>query len=1482
MKSGPQMTEHGEWVKVDQPPKDTIIFSQPLLADKSWTERSSLLILAWALLLYRGSACCNDEETLGFGFRDLKPNDFPIDLRSLKIEKLVRSKTDSLSQLLITARTVVNDVSDFEDLDPEVTGLCLSNDRPHQDVDVHVTSNKLHVRLTQKPALLAANMATVYIHAFANIVKFLLCNAAATVKEAIEIGEYELSQLWLWNSVVPPKVDRCVQDLFKEEVVKRAEKVAVVSWDGQLTYSEVDRISDRLACYLIAEGVRIGDVVPLCFEKSMWTVVGVLGVLKTGAGVSLTDPSQPEARLKVIAEEVGAKVVVTSVAQGSLGEAISPSGKVIKVGSFLFDVMDNPEPEVELPATPSDSILYIIFTSGSTGKPKGVMITHANYLSGALPRAEQVGYGAHSRVLDFPSYAFDVSVDCMLCTLINGGCICVPSEEERVNDLNGAIRRMNVNMAHMTPSVARVLDADIMPSLEILGLGGESVSSMDAAEWSKLTKVVIAYGPSECTVGCTCNNQVFGDRPYTSIGKGVGGLMWIVDPDDHNQLMPIGAVGELLVEGPIVGDGYLNEPEKTAASFIHDPTWMRNAPNEKYRSGVFYKTGDLVKYDPDGSSSIVFAGRGDQQVKLRGQRVELGEIEHHLRNQMPGGVSVAVEVIKPDGKGEPLLVAFMSEKTGDTAKVSCAIVPLSPELSAALTGIEERLSDVLPRYMVPHVYISLKEIPLLVSLKTDRKKLRSLGSNMSRKDLSALTLTSVDNQKPITKAELVLCNLWQQLLGSGVEIGANDNFFDVGGDSLRAMRLVAAARKEGLQLTVLDIFKNPKLSDMAVAMSKLDEHADTTIAAFSLLPEGWDQSVACSEAAEMCNVEPNQIEDIYPCTPLQEGLMALSAKVKDAYMAQRVVDLEDMDSSRRLRAAFQQAARESPILRTRIVQIRGQGLMQVVLKKDLEWQSATTVESYLAADRESSMGLGTALCRFALVEGTDKLSMVLTIHHALYDGWSMPLVIERVNRAYHGLKTNRPAPFKSFIKHLGSMDRAASEEYWREGLQGATSLQFPIVPFPGYQHQPESLLEHHVKLPEGAHFNTSVATLIRGAWALVSSRYTASDDVVFGETLTGRNAPVVGVEQIEGPMITTVPIRVRINRDMKVSDFLDDLHNSIIERIPHEHFGLQHIRRVSADAREACELRTGLVIHPTAEYEDVGPQGHSPADGFVPAGDEEAAQEALKFNSYGLMLVFTQDSDGFLVMASFDSRMIDTDSMKRVLEELETTVQRMCQDMKQSISDLVIDDGPAAEEQWRFNNQPIDVLEAPEEEPAEFISQATAFWVVDPRDATRFTPTGAAGELLLEGPFEDSMPTMNAPTWLSSKKKSETVLLYRTNRFARYTSEGKLQVLGVAHSQDVHVSTTAERRFAGEVHNEKERLLREMWSRVLGIEKNEIGSNDGFFDLGGDSIGAMKLVSEARHEGFRLTVSLIFQNKRLDQMAAILEKADYRAKPRQQ
>ncbi|GME63943.1 putative d-alanine-poly ligase subunit 1 protein [Neofusicoccum parvum] len=1355
----------------------------PAVPMRDSQEHADCFVLAWILLLYRNSA----ESTFTSGISSTVDGESSrTPTASGFAAEFVSQIHDPVSAVLerIRARSVQPPSAaawDGQSMFFSNAGSLAEQDAESSlHMDTRVSDGQVWVRQTRRPPV-SRHMAMFQVYAYVDILNAVLADRSQTVAQAIQLRERELAQLWQWNTPLAPRIDRCMHELFAEQARLDPDRVAVVSWDGQLTYGELDELSSRLAGRLAALGAGVGVIIPLCFEKSKWTSVALIAVMKTGSAFSLTDPSQPEARLRVIAEEVGARMVLTSESKAELGAQIAPDGAaVVAVGAQLLQ--DTESSGWKPAAVPPSATLYVIFTSGSTGKPKGIEISHSNYTSGAVPRGDIVGYRPHSRVLDFASYAFDVSIDCMLCTLATGGVICVPSEEQRMNDLGGAIRSMDANMAHMTPSVARVLDPDTMSSLEVIGLGGEAVSARDAAAWSERTRPVICYGPSECTVGCTVNGDVAPGR--TSIGRGVGGATWICDPDDHDRLMPVGAVGELLVEGPLVGKGYLNQPDKTAEVFVEDLPWLLaglDSAGAPGRRGRLYKTGDLVRYDPDGSGNIVFVGRKDAQVKLRGQRVELGEVEYHVQSHLPAGTGVAAEVVKPAG-GEPTLVAFVAANSSPPS--------FAPELRRAIAALDQALAKELPIYMLPSAYIPLERIPTLVSLKTDRKRLRELGAALSRQQLAKLrAATAGEQREPRTPMERTLHRLWTALFGSDTQVGLDSNFFGLGGDSLAAMRLVAAARKEGLSLTVASIFTHPRLVDMAAVVGSLDD-AREAVAAFSLLPQGWDAGAARSSTAELCGVAPGLVEDAYPCTPLQEGLMALSAKVKSAYVAQRVVALPDLLTAHRLRDAFNAAAADCPILRTRIVQVPGRGLVQVVVRGDMPWTASTSIERYIAQDQEDEMGLGTALARLGMAvdDATGAVSFVLTIHHALYDGWAMPLVVERVNRAYQGLGTARLAPFRAFIHHLTTIDHEVSRGYWRETLDGAGRPQFPALPFPGYQTKADSLLERYVTLPKRAASNTTIATAIRGAWALVAAQYT-SDDVVFGETLTGRNANIVGVEDIEGPMITTVPLRVRIDPRARAADYLQAIHRDTVSRIPHEHLGLQNIRRLHPDAREACELRTGLVMHPTAEPEDFKPRSDDePALGFMPANDLEAAAEALKFNSYALMLVCSLEPHGFLIMASFDQNTLSVARAEKVLEQFEHTVQRLCEDGQVLIGDIDCVTQPGFYAEHRHPNGLV---------------------IPPPK---------------LEQPRRDS--AMHSP-----------------------------------------------------IATEKQQKLRSLWSRVLGISEEEIDADANFFELGGDSIAAMKLVSEARLEGLRLTVADMFKNRYLLDMADVVQVTESQLSP---
>ncbi|KAK6226332.1 non-ribosomal peptide synthetase [Colletotrichum tabaci] len=1439
------------------------------------------LLLAWLLVLYRNNDDGLSRVNWGFRTRDgQQPSSATHN--SLSLSEAPFKNSDSISEAL----EVIKNLGEREldsDAQPvpviyfnngapasqgklEKTPSKRSRDWTYQ-IETTINEGQIIVNAQWDRAVLSYRHAAFQLDSFVEILTTILQNPYRQISDTIGPTTKDLEQLWTWNAELPENMQRCMQDIIAEVASNGPDRPAVESWDGNFTYGDVERLSTRLARHLVHRGVKVGSTVPMCFEKSRWTTVALLAVMKAGAAFALTDPSQPEARLRTIVEQTGATIIVTSQRQSELGRRIAPEGVLVVASDETLN-QDTLELAPELPYIPPSSPLYIQFTSGSTGKPKGVMVSHENFTSGAVPRGWAVGYRAHSRCFDFASYAFDVAIDCMLCTLAAGGCLCIPSDEDRMNDLSGAIRNSKCNMAHMTPSVARVLDPDVIPSLEVLGLGGEAVSAGDASTWSKTTSVIIAYGPSECTVGCTINSNV--SSTSTNIGKGCGGLTWIVDPDDHERLMPVGAVGELLIEGPVVGLGYLNDKAKTDEVFIEDPAWLlAGGGPARGRHGRLYKTGDLVRYDPDGTGSIAFVGRKDQQVKLRGQRIELAEVEHHLRGKMPSGVKIVAEVIKPGGS-EPTLVAFVVEQNPVVnPEAEDDVTIFSPEFSQAIAEIDISLGAEIPRYMVPSAYIPLRKMPSLVSGKIDRKRLRELGGSMSREQVARLRVAPTEKNEPETEMEKALQQVWTKVLGGEASIGLHDSFFALGGDSLRAMKLVAAAREEGIALTVASIFNFPTLKDMAQNATNVSKEDEAAVAPFSLLEDGWTPEEARAESAKICGIDESAIEDIYPCTPLQEGLMALSAKVKEAYVAQRVVDLADSATADKLRNAFDVAAADCAILRTRIVQVPGRGLAQVVVKEDIAWHIGDDLQGYLVKDREEGMDLGRPLVRYALVteKETGKVQFVLTMHHTLYDGWCMPLIVDKVNKAFDGVRVERAAEFKDFIKYLGSIDRAAAETYWRDQLQGANGPQFPALPYEGYQTQADSLLEVYVPLSGRPASNTTVATVIRGAWAYVASHYSSSPDVVFGETLTGRNAPIRGTEEIEGPMITTVPFRLQVNGETTVSDYLQDIQDQTIQQIPYEHTGLQHIRRLSPDALEACELRTGLVLHPSADDFDQEEFNKYPANRLVPAGDAEAAEEALKFNTYALMLVCSTDPKGFLVMASFDSKTVQKPLMERALAQFSQVAQKLSQLTDTPLGDIAYLTHEDQAEVSRLSTESVKSVlgEYPE---------AEAVWIVNPTDSGSLAPLGVVGELVIVSKAELSLSTLEQPSWAATSKE-EAGKFYKTDRLAKFNADGSVQITG-KKSDLVQKTNIASKAPAKRISatSAKQRRLRTLWSRVLRLPESDIGLNDSFFRLGGDSIGAMKLVSEARLAGLTLTVNQVFTKRTLYDMASVLQDSE--------
>ena len=467
----------------------------------------------------------------------------------------------------------------------------------------------------------------------------------------------------------PTAIEGCIQDVVRKHAVKNPKHPAIYAYDGEFTYEGLQRHVSQLAELLKSLGVAPHMLVPILSMKSAWVPVAMLAVMTAGAAFVLMDPSHPAERLEGIIHQVNARVVIHSPNKPDL---LLPDVKsFVEISSAAAWLSNKTLASDQKNSIQPYMTAYLIFTSGSTGTPKGVMVQHNQILTSCSAFGNSFGFSKDTRMLQFSAYSFDAVILETLAVLVHGGCIIIPSEEQRVNNLASASRNMHANTALFTPAIARHLSPNDIPTLKTLILGGEALTADVLESWSLHIQVFQAYGPAECSVICTVKEMMLDLHPQ-HIGNPTGCTAWIVHPDDPKLLLPDGTIGELLIMGPIVAKGYLNDAQKTAESFISRPNWFHEPefkPPEA-SSRRIYRTGDLAYFKPDGS--LMFVGRKDSQVKLRGQRIELGEIESQLRPLIPNLEDLVVEVIFPGGdKSNEQLAAFVVSK--DFSQSKCRI-----------------------------------------------------------------------------------------------------------------------------------------------------------------------------------------------------------------------------------------------------------------------------------------------------------------------------------------------------------------------------------------------------------------------------------------------------------------------------------------------------------------------------------------------------------------------------------------------------------------------------------------------------------------------------------------------------------------------------------------------------------------------------------------------------------------------------------------
>nr|ABW84364.1 OciE [Planktothrix agardhii NIES-205] len=648
---------------------------------------------------------------------------------------------------------------------------------------------------------------------FQTLLEGIISNPEARVSQLSLLTEFEKQQLLIdgHNSEVDYPVDKCIHQLFEEQVERTPDAVAVVFECQQLTYNELNCRANQLAHYLQSLGVKPDELVGICVERSLEMIVGILGILKAGGAYVPLDPEYPQERLNFMLEDSQVKVLVT---QAKLVESIPQhQAQLICLDTdwekIAQNITSNPESGVK-----PDNLTYIIHTSGSTGKPKGVLVNHANVVRLFAATDSWYHFNSQDVWTLFHSYAFDFSVWEMWGALLYGGrLVIVPYLVTRSPEsFYELLCQEKVTILNQTPTAFRQLiqaeesvKGDISPllrevgkdsvtetdlSLRLVIFGGESLEINSLQPWfdrhgDQLPQLVNMYGITETTVHVTYRPLSMADVNSTAsvIGRPLPDLQ-VYLLDQYLQPVPVGVPGEMYVGGAGVAKGYLNRPELTTERFISSPF---------EHSNKLYKTGDLARYWPNGE--LEYLGRIDNQVKIRGFRIELGEIEALLASHPQ--IWETVVLVWDDTAGDKRLVAY--------------IVP-QPEITIIIDEIRQFLKAKLPDYMVPNAFVILEALPLTTNGKIDRRALPPPNLDISDKYVA-----------PSTPIEEILVNIWSEVL-KVEKVGINDNFFELGGHSLLATQLVAQIRDRlKIELPLRQLFNTATLAELAQGIEQLKQ-----------------------------------------------------------------------------------------------------------------------------------------------------------------------------------------------------------------------------------------------------------------------------------------------------------------------------------------------------------------------------------------------------------------------------------------------------------------------------------------------------------------------------------------------------------------------------------------------------------------------------------------------------------------------------------
>ncbi|MFH9550555.1 amino acid adenylation domain-containing protein [Streptomyces sp. NPDC017435] len=964
-----------------------------------------------------------------------------------------------------------------------------------------------------------------------------------------------------------PADPRTVHGVFEEQAARTPDAVAVTFEDTRLTYAELNAQANRIAHLLRARGVGPQTLVGVCLERSAALVPALLGVLKAGGAYLPLDPAYPADRLAYIAADAQTPVVLTERAAAAALEG-RYDGELIVLDEDPAALAAQPADD-PAPLGTADDLIYVIYTSGSTGKPKGVCLSHANVLRLFTVTEEQFRFGPADVWTLFHSYAFDFSVWELWGALLYGGrLVVVPQSVSRSpEDFLGLLADERVTVLNQTPSAFRSLvgaarDGDPRVgrlALRFVVFGGEKLEVGELVPWAErlgldTPQLVNMYGITETTVHVTHHRLTPEDlaAPLTSpVGGPLGDLRTVL-LDRAGHLVPLGVPGEIHVGGPGVARGYLNRPGLTAERFVPDP--YGDEPGAR-----LYRAGDLARRLPDGS--LDFLGRIDDQVKIRGFRIELGEISAALGTHPQ--VRDAVVVVREDTPGEKRLVGYFVPADGQ---------------DPGPAGLRGHLARTLPDYMVPAAYVPLDGIPLNANGKLDRRALPAPAQTALASDTSYLA--------PRTDAERHIAAVWQEVLGVD-RIGVHDSFFDLGGDSIRAVPLVGALRAAGFDIGVREVFEHRTVARLA----ELATWQDTTQEEAAVLPFAL---ITDEDRAKL----PAGVFDAYPLSQIQAGMVVelLADDGRSNYhnvTSFRIKD-ETPFSPDALTEAVRLVVARHDVLRTS-VHATGYSVPMQVVHADVpvtvpahdvsglgRAELESTLRGYVSAQREDLFDLSEAplLRAAAHIEGDGAWWLTLTESHVILEGWSHASLVMEILETYRAVRDGRPVEhvelpvrYADFI--AGELAALADEDdraYWSGIVTEHARFELPA----GWAEAGDKPAgSHRVKITFGdladdlralaTTTGASFKSVLHAAHLKVMSQLTGDAAFFTGLVCHGR-PEVAGAERVYGMHLNSLPF-AHDRRARTWRELVEQVFHRELEVWDHRRYPMPAIQREARAGR---------------------------------------------------------------------------------------------------------------------------------------------------------------------------------------------------------------------------------------------------------------------------------------------------------------------------